>query len=109
MVDKVIKDGKVAVLFSSGFGSGWSSWSYPTSDDIKERMLFNPSLVNAILSDESYERILEIAEKEFPGQYYGGLWNIAIEWVPEGTLFRIHEYDGNENVIPFDTDDFFKA
>lgn len=26
-MDKVIKDGKVAVLYSPGFGAGWFTWN----------------------------------------------------------------------------------
>ena len=27
MSDKVIRDGKVAVIISPGFGAGWSTWA----------------------------------------------------------------------------------
>jgi hypothetical protein len=28
IVEKYIKDGKVAVLYSAGYGAGWSTWNY---------------------------------------------------------------------------------
>ena len=44
MVDKVIRDGKVAVLYSPGFGAGWSTWADTDQRDIA---LFHPKLVEA--------------------------------------------------------------
>jgi hypothetical protein len=35
---------------------------------------------------------------KYPDLYSGGLDSLQIEWVPEGTVFRIHEYDGNESI-----------
>ena len=31
-MEKVIRDGKVAVLYSPGYGAGWSTWCY--NDDL---------------------------------------------------------------------------
>lgn len=31
--------------------------------------------------------------------YAGGAENLEIKWIPEGKLFRIHEYDGSEYII----------
>ena len=40
--EKVVRDGKVAVLISPGFGAGWSTWA---DDEISEFVLFHKDLV----------------------------------------------------------------
>jgi hypothetical protein len=35
---------------------------------------------------------------KYPGIYDGGIRDLAVVWLPEGTEFRIHEYDGAESV-----------
>jgi len=34
----------------------------------------------------------------FPEAYRGGVEDLAVQWIPQGTAFRIHEYDGNESI-----------
>ena len=34
----------------------------------------------------------------YPDMYTGGMDSLKIEWLPEGTLFRINEYDGSESI-----------
>lgn len=43
---KLIRDGKVAVLVSPGFGAGWSTWN---GDD--EDAIFNKRLALAVLGE----------------------------------------------------------
>ena len=31
-IDKAINDGMVAILYSPGFGAGWSSWNQPIAE-----------------------------------------------------------------------------
>ncbi len=42
-MEKVIRDGKVAILYSPGFGAGWYSWN----TDHKE-LIFHPKLVELV-------------------------------------------------------------
>lgn len=114
MVDKVIRDGKVAVLYSPGYGAGWWTWG----DKNNENMLFDPVLVGLVEKSESdqitYEEFFDLAEKHskkaYPEQYTGGLDDLTIHWIPEGTMFRITEYDGAESVEYFDNGkDWYKA
>lgn len=93
MVDKVIRDGKVAVLYSPGFGAGWSTWAY--TPELKEQMVFCPALVFAI---EKGEDLDVVAEDLFPDEYHGGLRDLKICWVPMGQRFRISEYEGSESI-----------
>ena len=44
---KIIKNGKVAVLYSPGFGAGWFSWN----TEYKE-LLFHPKIVEMVESNK---------------------------------------------------------
>jgi hypothetical protein len=46
---KVIKDGKVAVLYSPGFGAGWYSWHKT------EELLYHPKLVEMVENNQHKE------------------------------------------------------
>jgi hypothetical protein len=95
-VEKYIKDGKVAILVSYGFGAGWSTWA----SEYSEQVLYDPQIVEILLSDkEPKERIIvEYCEKKYPDLYLGGIDGLSVEWLPVGTAFRIHEYDGSESL-----------
>jgi hypothetical protein len=91
-VNKVIRDGKVAVLVSPGFGAGWSTWN---SDS---ELLFDPTIVEMIEDGTNSETITQYCEAKYPDGYYGGAGDLKVQWLPVGTAFRIHEYDGSESV-----------
>lgn len=101
---KIIRDGKVAVLVSAGFGAGWYSWHH-----IPE-LLFDPDVVKMIELDWPIERILSHCEKFYgDDHYFGGVKGLGIRWVPEGAKFRIDEYDGSEYLILQTEDEWFTA
>lgn len=104
-MNKLIKDGKVAVLYSPGFGAGWSTW---TSEHASE-MVFDAELAQAVLDGRPYEDRTAIAERKWPGVYTGELAALTVEWVSVGTRFRIHEYDGAESVVLFNEEQWFIA
>ena len=90
---KTIRNGMVAVLYSSGYGAGWSTWNL----EIPE-MLFDSGLVDLVESKADNEKLEAYCTLKWPEAYLGGLEGIGIEWLPVGTAFRIHEYDGSESV-----------
>jgi hypothetical protein len=90
-LDKVIKDGHVAVLYSPGFGAGWYTWHH-----IQE-LIYDPRVVHYVETGEK-ELILSYVEEIYPGIYTGGVDDLEVLWVKEGTRFRINEYDGSETV-----------
>lgn len=98
-IPKFIKDGKVAVLYSPGFGAGWSSWC---RDEDAEKVLFDPEIVAIYISvtDEKQrdEMIKAYCEDKYPDMYIGGLRDLEVAWLPIGTHFQIHEYDGSESI-----------
>ena len=90
-MEKVIRDGKVAVLYSPGFGAGWYSWHYI------EELVYDPNIVHWLETNEK-EKIEAYVNVKFPDAYLGGLDDLTIQWLPQGTLFKINEYDGNESI-----------
>jgi hypothetical protein len=93
MAEKLIKDGKVAVLYSPGFGAGWYSWNHD------KRLIFHPEIVQKVLDNKRKEItegfILKLIGIDI---YVGGANQLEVEWVPEGTIFGINEYDGSESI-----------
>lgn len=91
-MDKVIKDGKVAVLYSPGFGSGWYTWNQEFPE-----LIFSPAIVK-LVEQEKFDELETYMELKYPEVFKGGMMDLEIEWIPVGTEFRIHEYDGSENI-----------
>jgi hypothetical protein len=95
---RYVRDGKVAVLVSPGFGAGWSTWCY--GDDPQERawLLFAPELVEAVLDGDT-GKAAELAEAHFDGDFYtGGASDLQVYWVDPGVPFLVDEYDGSESL-----------
>ena len=89
---KVVRDGKVAVLVSPGYGAGWSTWA-----DNDDEAVFAPDVVGGV----------EAGKPGHPDQfkrygYTGGLRDVQIAWVPLGTRFIIEEYDGAGRLVILD-------
>lgn len=106
LAERVVRDGKVAVLYSPGFGAGWSTWA---DKEIRERLLFDPEVVAWVEGGKSGP--LPDIESKYGDEYVydGGASELRIRWVPLGARFRIHEYDGSESVILDDEDDWVVA
>ena len=103
MVTKVIRDGKVAVLYSPGFGAGWSTWNmYPEGQDSPlSELLFDPVIVDFVLnkSENWVEGVLAYCSIAYPDAYTGGVPGLKVEWIASGTQFFIGEYDGSESIV----------
>jgi hypothetical protein len=98
-MEKVIRDGYVAVLISTGYGAGWSTWHG------HKELIFHPKLVELIESgqhnrDNISTLLIELlGKKEAEEIYLGGVEELSVEWLPEGIKFKIEEYDGSEYII----------
>jgi hypothetical protein len=91
--------GEVAVLYSPGFGAGWSTWNSQ-----EEELIFDKTLVEMILEKKPYEEIEKYAEEKWgDGIYTGGLGDVCVEFLPKGTAFVIEEYDGSESITTKDS------
>lgn len=99
----VERDGKVAVIYSPNFGSGWYSWNteYP-------ELLFDPNIVR-MLEEDKREFIEPYVEETYGDEPYVSVRQLKIEWLPVGTRFRIKEYDGAESIIDVDKELVFVA
>ena len=89
---KVIRNGKVAVLYSPRYGAGWSTWNSGCPE-----LVFDPGLVD-LVEEGNEEKILAYVTLKWPGITTLGIDELKIEWVPEGTEFVIDEYDGAETI-----------
>ena len=90
-MNKLIRDQKVAVLVSPGYGAGWYTWH-----DIEE-LIYDPSVVEWVEQQE-LDKIRAYMELRYPDAYCGGLEDLEVVWVPVGERFRIDEYDGAESL-----------
>lgn len=104
-MNKVVRDGLVAVLYSPGFGAGWSTWADPS---IREQILFDPGLVD-LVENEKWKEAEAYVTLKYPEFYAGGLEDLLIEWVPVGTQFQVCEYDGKEWIEKRDSVDWVTA
>jgi len=102
-VDKLIDNGKVAVLYSPGFGAGWSTWNQAVPE-----ILFDPAIVVFVEKDQWAELETYVTLK-YPGIYKGGIKDLAVAWVPEGTLFKVNESDGSESIELKESDSWILA
>jgi hypothetical protein len=91
-MQKKTVDGKVAVLYSPGFGAGWYSWH-----SVAE-LLFDPKVVDMVLDETSSETIELYCKTVYGDHYYAGSCDLEVAWVPQGTEFVIDEYDGAETI-----------
>jgi hypothetical protein len=109
-VEKVIRDGMVAVLYSPGFGAGWSTWQH--EEELKAFVMFDRRLVEAAERGASYDEVEEMLEELFGTEFYistSGWSDIEVAWLPVGTRFEITEYDGAEGIRVFDESEYFVA
>lgn len=109
-----------AVLYSPGYGAGWSTWG--TSDLAFDHRLIKHLLPEALdLStimewetiDVSATAITpefnDLVNKYYPNTYMGGAKTLCIRFIPVGTVFRITQYDGAEKFETLNLDDYFTA
>ena len=109
-MEKVIRNGMVAVLYSPGYGAGWITWNRGHN-----YLLFHPDLVEAVerMNDAETKEEEEIIQQEiekiahrlcikYRGEdddvYTGGAEGLTIEWISEGYAFEVKEYDGYESI-----------
>jgi hypothetical protein len=90
---RIIRDGRVAVVYSPGYGAGWSTWN----NDVPG-MIFDPGLVDLVLEGNK-EKILAYVMLRWSDANILGVDDLAVEWIPEGVDFVINEYDGAETLV----------
>ncbi len=102
-MNKTVANGKVAIVYSPGYGAGWSTWN----EDNPE-MIFDPGLVDLVIAGNR-EKILSYIALKWPLAYTGGVDQLDVLWLAEGTAFQIEEHDGNEKVTVKDNQNWLTA
>ena len=90
-MNKVIRDGKVGVLISPGYGAGFYTWGAP------EEAVFDPILIE-LIEECKIQQAIDYVTTTYPDVYTGGVQQLVIEWIPQGSKFIIDEYDGSESI-----------
>lgn len=101
-MEKLIKDGNVAVLVSAGYGAGFLTWGAPIE------AIFNPTLIGFIEQGKTREAI-SFAKKTWKGITTVGIKELVIQWVPEGAEFIIDSHDGDETLMLKEEINWIKA
>lgn len=91
-MNKLIRNGKVAVLVSPGYGAGWYTWHR------NEELLYDPSIAEWIEQGD-LDKIKTYLELKYPNDTSLGLSDLEVNWVPIGDKFRVEEYDGAETLV----------
>lgn len=94
-MEKVVRDGKVAVVYHPSWGAGWYTWHYNLE------LLFSPQIVAMIEggAGEDEFQLYMAGFEDLGGEGLHSLEELAIAWVDQGVEFIVHEYDGAESVM----------
>ena len=103
-MDKLIRDGKVAVLISPGYGAGWSTWNNHIP-----QILWDPTLVQMVEEGCRPQILYQYVHVNYPEVHAFGIEDLKVVWIPEGTRFRVTEYDGHESIVLYDEEDWHVA
>lgn len=101
-MNKVIRDGKVGVLVSPGFGAGFLTWGAPL------QAIFDPKLID-LVENERYQEAIDYVEETYEDVYTGGISDLQVVWITQGSQFIIEEYDGSESITLLDETDWITA
>ena len=93
-IERLERDGEIAVIYSPGFGSGWSTWSgYPAT------FMFDKVMAECVERGDR-DGVVARAKEIDPDCHIGSNVNaLTLRWVPKGARVRIDEYDGSESVV----------
>lgn len=108
--------GQVAVLVSTGYGAGWSTWN-------QRALAYDKRVVEFWLSkkdDENFmKEIRSVSDNDakkmtrelfesfgYTDVYFCGLADVVLVWVDKGRHFRIFGYDGYESIEFLEDDDY---
>lgn len=94
-MEKLVRDGKVAVLYSPGYGGGWSTECHDDSET-RLAMTFDPAIAEAVLNGD-FTKAAELAEIRYPDEY-ASVGQLKVAWLAPGTVFEIKQCDGFETI-----------
>lgn len=102
---KIEQDGCVAVLYSPGYGAGWSTWA---DEQFQEALCMDARIVGPFLAGNT-DAAITAAKIIAPNVYTGGAHQLEVIWIKKGTAFQITEYDGSESVEELNNQVFLVA
>ena len=83
---------ELGVLISGGFGAGWSTWN-------DQNLAYDKRIIEKWLENVSSNDMQDyIVSLGYDRPYMGGYHDLRLEFVPRGTMYCIHEYDGAESI-----------
>lgn len=91
-MEKLERDGKIAVIYSPGYGAGWSTWNQK-----KEELCMDARLAE-LLEAGNMKKFIARAKEIDPDVYVSESERYEIEWIQKGDRFEIQQYDGDESV-----------
>lgn len=93
MVEKYYNENdELGVLVSAGYGAGWSTWN-------DGELAYDKRIVEKWLEDISANEMCDYIESlGYARPYMGGYRGLDLKFIPRGTVFCIHEYDGYETI-----------
>lgn len=104
-MDKLIENGKKAVLISRGFGAGWSTCNDKYARELAlDKRIVEYAMKNIIDAGATEYDIYGSAFKKFLENigyhdiYLGGIDGLDVVWIDEDAEFYIKEYDGRETI-----------
>lgn len=91
-MERVVRHGRVAVLYHPDYGSGWYTGHYI------EELLFDSNIIEW-LEAKDYDKIKTYLTLKYPQVYLPSIAGLSIYWMPVGSEFRVDEYDGSESIV----------
>ena len=106
---KINKEQQMKVLYSPGYGAGWSTWN-------DSKMAIDKDLIELFERGCTEDEMVDLCIKKGytdgvtnDPPYMGGFGDLVVTEVPKGCTFRINEYDGSEYIDIFEEGDWFYA
>ena len=92
-------NGKIGVVLSIDYGTGWST----SMKDL--RVAYDREIVEAVLRKESVSTVMDLVISKFGPEYSrGGYFKLQVKYVAPDRPFRINHHSGKEFIEYFNPD-----
>jgi hypothetical protein len=98
---KKIVNGHVGIVYSPGYGGGWSTWVTPSW---ARALALDSRIVTAVMHNMERAELRKKLEEWGYGRYKNLVSSDAklrVGWVPQGNYVVVESYDGNERIKVF--------
>lgn len=93
----------IKILYSPWFGDGFYTWNKEYPAVLKDKFIIDlvekDKSEDESLSDETVKKICKYLNKNYSGFHTGGVEDLCIQEIPEGTKFRIDQDRWDESII----------